>query len=152
MNPRFREMVDGLEDKYRALLEMRSFRAGDVPKGTPVGGVYLFSEGGAHLYAGRTKREIAVRIRNHFSTALDCPFAWLLAREATGRKATYKQTGSRKALLEDEGFLTAYEAAKHRIREMDVRYVHEAEATKQALLEIYVAVATAARHNDFDTH
>jgi hypothetical protein len=54
--------------------------------------------------------------------------------------------------LADEGFMKAYEAAKHRIREMDVRYVHEAEATKQALLEIYVAVATAARYNDFDTH
>jgi len=61
------------------------------------GGVYLFSEGSTHLYVGRTKRPIAVRIRNHFNTAPDCPFAWLLGpAEATGKKATYKRDGSRK--------------------------------------------------------
>jgi len=152
MNPRFREMVDGLENKYRALVETRAVRPADVPKGTPVGGVCLFSEGRAHLYVGRTKRELAVRIRNHFSSAPDCPFAWLLARETTGKKATYKQSGGRKELLADDKFKAEYEAAKERIRAMDVRYVHEPDPTRQALLEIYVAVATSARYNDFNTH
>lgn len=152
MNERFREFVDGLHGKYEALVAMAPVRAGEVPKATPVGGVYLFSEGGKHLYAGRTKRRIAMRIRYHFSTALDCPFAWLLAREVTGKKATYKRAGSRKALLTDSQFRAEYDRAKQRIRSMSVRYVHEPDPTRQALLEIYVAVATAARYNDFDTH
>ena len=35
---------------------------------------------------------------------------------------------------------------------MQVRYVHEPEPLQQTLLEIYVAVVTGARYNDFDTH
>ena len=42
--------------------------------------------------------------------------------------------------------------AKARIRNMQVRYVHEPDPLRQAPLEIYVAVATQARYNDFDTH
>lgn len=152
MNKRFCDMVDALHSNYEALIAMDPVPAGEVPKDTPVGGVYLFSEGTTALYVGRTKRQIAVRVRNHFSTAPDCPFAWLLAREATGKKATYSPDGSRRALLADANFKDEYEGAKQRIRAMSVRYVHEPDPTSQALLEIYVAVATAARYNDFDTH
>lgn len=152
MDERFRELIEGLHGRYKALIAMAPVPAGEVPSDTPVGGVYLFSEREANLYVGRTKRRIAVRVRNHFSTAGDCPFAWLLARETTGRKATYKQAGSRKALLADAEFKARYDGAKVRIRAMNVRYVHEPDPTRQALLEIYVAVATAARYNDFDTH
>jgi len=126
--------------------------AEEIPSNTPVGGIYLFSEGNNHLYTGRTKRSIAVRVKNHFSTAPDCPFAWLLAREATGRAPAYTRAGSRKALLSDLIFKAEYERAKSRIRRMEVRYVHEPDPIRQALLEIYVAVATGARYNDFDTH
>ena len=76
----------------------------------------------------------------------------LLAREATGRKATYSRTGSRRELLADPQFRTQYEGARARVRRMHVRYVHEPEPLRQALLEIYVAVVTGARYNDFDTH
>jgi hypothetical protein len=152
VNGRFRALVDALRPKCEALLEMRPVVASEIPRGTPVGGVYLFLDGSTHLYVGRTKRSIAVRIRNHFSTAPDCPFAWLLAREVTGKKATYKSDGSRKALLADPAFKAVYERAKNRIRKMNVRNVHEADPTGQALLEIYVAVTTKARYNDFDTH
>ena len=131
---------------------MRPVTAQDIPRDTPLGGVYLFSEGSTPLYVGRTKRPIFVRIRNHFSTAPDCPFAWLLAREATGKKPAYKPDGSRTALLKDPVFKAAYERAKNRIRKMRVRYIHEPDPTAQALLEIYVAVATRARYNDFNTH
>jgi hypothetical protein len=152
MNKRFREIAAGLERKCEVLLAMVPVIAADVPKDTPLGGVYLFSEARNHLYAGRTKRKIAVRIRNHFSSAPDCPFAWLLARDATGRKAAYTPDGSRKALLADPTFKAEYEKAKARIRRMNVRYVHESDPLRQALLEIYVAVATRSRYNDFDTH
>jgi hypothetical protein len=151
MNELFRGLVDGLENKCQALLSMAPVIAENIPNDTPVGGVYLFSEGLSHLYAGRTKRRIAVRIRNHFSTAPDCPFAWLLARVATGRTATYRPEGSRKALLADPTFNAEYERARTRIRRMNVRYVHEPDPVRQALLEIYVAIATEAKYNDFDT-
>jgi len=145
-------MVEALHPSCEKLLAMAPVRAAEVPGGTPCGGVYLFSEGDVHLYAGRTKRQLAKRIRHHFGPASDCPFAWLLARKATGKKATYKPDGSRKALLADAAFRAEYDRAKQRIRAMSVRYVEESDPTTQALLEIYVAVATGARYNDFDTH
>ena len=126
--------------------------AEDIPSIAPEGGVYLFSEEGQNMYAGRTKRRISVRVRNHF-TGCDCPFAFLLAREATGRtEPAYTKEGSRKALLGDEDFEDAYEDAKRRIRKMRVRYVHEPDPVRQALLEIYVAIVSKAKYNDFDTH
>ena len=76
-----------------------------------------------------------------------------IAREKTGRtKATYKKEGSRNHLLTQPDFKKAYENAKTRIRKMDVRFVGEPDPLKQALLEIYVAVVSDAKFNDFDTH
>ena len=66
--------------------------------------------------------------------------------------ATYKPTGSRTDLLSNSQFRAAYEEARTRIRHMHVRYVHEPEPLQQALLEMYVAVATRAKYNDFGTH
>jgi hypothetical protein len=152
MNERFRELVEALDGKCQELLTMQPKIAEKIPNNTPVGGIYLFSEGANHLYAGRTKRSLAVRVRNHFNTAPDCPFAWLLVREATGKRPTYTREGSRRALLTDPIFRAEYERAKSRIRKMDVRYVHEPDPVRQALLEVYVAVTTEARYNDFDTH
>jgi hypothetical protein len=152
MNERFRGLVETLDRTWRVLLTMPPMTASKVPNDTPIGGVYLFSEGEANLYAGRTKRAIAKRIRYHFGTGSDCPFAWLLAREATGKKAAYTKAGSRKTLLADSAFRAEYERAKDRIRKMQVRYAHESDSLTQALLEIYVAVASEARYNDFDTH
>jgi hypothetical protein len=153
MNDRFRKIAEDLEKKCAALLAMESVIANDVPKDTPIGGIYLFSEEQEDLYVGRTKRRLDKRIKSHFGTSLDCPFAWRLAREKTGKMATYKKhEGSRKLLLTDSLFKDEYEHAKKRIRGMKVRYVHEPDPTTQALLEIYVSIATGAKHNDFDTH
>ena len=153
VNERFAALVESLEAKCHELLTIPPVAAADVPSGTPVGGIYLFSEGDVHLYAGRTKRRICERIRNQFGanpSAASLP--WLIAREATGRRATYRTIGSRDDLLADSKFRTEYESARARIREMHVRYVHEPEPLRQTLLEIYVAVVTEARYNDFDTH
>ena len=141
MNQRFAELVTPLEAKCQELLAMSPVEASKVPTDTP------------HLYVGRTKRPICKRIRNQFGANPNAAsFPWLIAREATGRRATYKQNGSRKELLKDSEFRTAYDDARAQIREMRIRYVHEPEPLRQALLEIYVAVITAARYNDFDTH
>ena len=49
-------------------------------------------------------------------------------------------------------FRAAFEGAKARIREMDVRFVDEADPLRQTLLEIYAAVSLATPYNDFNTH
>jgi hypothetical protein len=152
MHPAFRSLTEQLDEKYRRLMDMAPVAAEDVPEDTPKGGVYLFSDGGVHLYAGRTKRKLSVRIRNHFGAALDCPFAWQMAREVTGLRATYKKKGSRKDLLSQPDFRRIYDDSKQRIRKMHVRYIGETDPLRQALLEIYTAVVSNARHNDFDTH
>ena len=35
---------------------------------------------------------------------------------------------------------------------MDVRYVEEADPLRQTLLEVYTAVSSKSKYNDFDTH
>jgi hypothetical protein len=152
MNQQFKNLVDTLDKKYQALMSMDPVTADKIQPNTPVGGVYLFSEEERHLYAGRTKRKISVRIRNHFNSANDCPFAWLLARHETGKKATYKKEGSRADLLSDPTFKAIYDSARDRIRKMQVRYVCEPDPLRQTLLEIYVSVAAQTKFNDFDTH
>ncbi|MCY4056476.1 MAG: hypothetical protein OXG44_00605 [Gammaproteobacteria bacterium] len=153
MHQRFTALVDRLDTKCQQLLAMPPVAADDVSSVTPHGGIYLFSEGDEHLYTGRTKGPIHVRIRQQFGTnANAASFPWLIAREATGMQATYQTTGSRADLLTDPKFGMAYRDARDRIRRMHVRYVHEPEPLRQALLEIYVAVVAEAKYNNFDTH
>ncbi len=52
----------------------------------------------------------------------------------------------------DPAFAAAFTAAKERIRQMEYRYVEEADQNRQALLEIYCAVVLATPYNDFGTH
>ena len=54
MNQRFVAVVAPLEVKCQELLAMPPVAVSDVAIETPVVGVYLFSEGDVHLYAGRT--------------------------------------------------------------------------------------------------
>ncbi len=152
MHKRFTRFVDSLDDKYRELIAMTPTTLDNL-HGTPTGGVYLFSEGDSNLYVGRTKVKIATRVKAHVRAAPDCPFAFRLAREATGNtSASYTGIGTRKQLLKTPSFSKAYQRAKSRIRMMQVRYVHEPDPIKQALLEIYVSVVLKTKYNDFDTH
>ena len=67
-------------------------------------------------------------------------------------KATYSPTGSRAALIGDSKFGPAFSRAKARLAEMDLRFVEETDPVRQALLEIYTAVALKTPYNDFDNH
>jgi hypothetical protein len=153
MDEKFKALICDLSKKYKELMSMPPVTIDTIPPDCPTGGIYLFTENGIHLYAGRTKRRIKNRLKDHVSTADDCPFAWHLAREETGKtEATYKAEGSRKDLLTQSHFSQAYQQAKNRIKQMEVRYVGEPNPLKQTLLEIYVAVVSGAKFNDFDTH
>jgi hypothetical protein len=124
----------------------------ELPQSVPESGIYLFSEGSKHLYVGRSKR-LRSRLRYHSGTALDAPFAFKLAREETGNvKASYSPRGSRKILLTNKEFIAAFQAAKGRIRRMNIRFVEEPDPVRQALLEIYATISLSAPYNDFDTH
>jgi hypothetical protein len=152
VHPTFASVCASLPSKFEELICKAPVTIENASE-TPKGGVYLFSEDAKHLYVGRTKRLISKRLKNHVGTAKDCPFAFRLAREATGNTlARYSGDNTRKRLLSNSEFLAAYEAAKGRIRRMGVRWVEETDPVKQALLEVYVAVVLRTPYNDFDTH
>jgi predicted GIY-YIG superfamily endonuclease len=156
MDTEFLAHVAALKPKLDSLLAMPSVKPSQLPKAMPKAGVYVLSEAGQFLYVGRSN-DIRGRIGRHCrpgATHRMAAFAFRLARHATGRlEATYKGgEGSRAALVLEPGFAAAFLEAKARIREMELRYVEEADPVRQALLEVYVALAVKAKHNDFDNH
>ena len=77
----------------------------------------------------------------------------MLAREKTNNlQTTYRTEGGRAWLMQQPDFSVAFTAAKARIRGMHYRYVEEVDQNRQALLEIYAAVALETKYNDFGTH
>ena len=152
MNNVFRQHVEQLHKRFEALMRLQPVTLADLPKAVPRSGIYLFSEGPSHLYVGRSKR-LRERLRYHCGSAKDAPFAFKLAREATGNtKASYSTQGSRVQLPATPAFQDAFQAAKDRIRQMDIRFVEEADPNRQALLEIYATISLGTPYNDFDTH
>jgi hypothetical protein len=148
--------VENLAPKLALLMSMPPLKYGALGRTMPLSGVYLFSEGARHLYVGRsnTLRQRHGRHCRPGATYKQAAFAFLLAREQTGfTTASYKAGAeSRKGLMEQAAFRDAFDAAKGRIRQMDYRFVEEADQTRQALLEIYCAVVLGTRYNDFGTH
>lgn len=155
MNQRFAKMISGLDASFQSLLKERPQSPLALDRKTPNAGVYLLSEGSTHLYVGRSNR-IRKRVGNHCrlsATHKMAAFAFKLAREATGNlKATYRPSGSRADLMTNPLFMAAFEEAKARIRNMNVRVVAEPDPVTQAILEVYVAFALETPYNDFDTH
>jgi hypothetical protein len=157
MHDSFKKYVDSLHPLFERLVQMFPVTVATLPTDVPSQGIYLFSEHGHHLYVGRTqKQSIRARTRQHCIPSArqnEAVFAFKLAREMTGNlRASYKTTGSRGALVVDPEFMKAFLAAKDRVRQMEIRYVGEADPLRQTLLEIYVAVVLKTPYNDFDTH
>ena len=67
-------------------------------------------------------------------------------------KASYTASGSRQELEANPVFGEAFVEAKERVTRMQVRYVEEPDPMRQALLEMYVAVALGTPYNSFETH
>ena len=156
MHPTFAKLIESLHPKYEQLITSPPCRDGALPRTMPKQGVYLFSEGGHHLYVGRSNN-IRGRYGRHCNpgaTHRMAAFAFKLAREATGRMAASYKPGedSRSGLMLNPEFIAAFRAAKARIREMDFRFVEETDQNAQALLEIYCTLALDACYNDFNTH
>ncbi len=50
MQEKFKRLISELDTKYEALMSMAPLTVETVPKDAPIGGIYLFSSGGKHLY------------------------------------------------------------------------------------------------------
>lgn len=155
MDQRFRQLVESLDDSFQRLMSMEPVKITALPSKMSAAGVYLFSEEGRHLYVGRSDR-LRARLQEHSrpsSPHSRAPFAFRLAREATGRtQATYDINGSRSELAKDPAFSERFREEKERVRRMEIRFVEERDPLRQALLEIYVAVALRTPYNVFETH
>lgn len=149
----FDHAVSDVIKKCSQLLASPKHRMNNLPKDMPLAGIYFLSEHGKALYVGRTNKlrnRLQYHTRNNHNQAT---FAFLLAREKTGKKkASYQKAGSRDDLLTQPDFRYAFDLARQRIKEMDVQFVEEADPIRQALLEICTAMTACARYNDFDNH
>jgi len=148
----FTQAVNDVEEKCSTLLNSPRYALDSLPRSVPQSGIYMFSEGGLALYVGRTNK-MRNRLRYHTaSNHNQATFAFLLAREETGKKATYKKLGSRRDLLNDPVFRSAFDKARDRIRAMEIQFIEEKDPKRQALLEICAALRAGAKYNDFDNH
>lgn len=155
MNEHFKSLVESLDQSFQRLISSRAYTPKELPQNLPDAGIYLLSEGGTHLYVGRSNR-LRKRLQEHCRPSANhntAPFAFRLAREATGYiKASYTEEGSRTDLEKDKDFSAAFTKAKERVGKMDVRVVEEADPLRQALLEMYVSISLVTPHNDFYNH
>ena len=155
MNDNFRAHIETMQPSFESLLDMCPVTVSSLSRDVPSRGIYLFSEGERHLYVGRSNR-IRKRLQAHCrpgSGHNSATLAFRIAREETGFTiATYSPKGSRAELERDPLFSSVFIKAKARIRDMDVRYVEEADLMRQAILEMYVALSLETPYNDFDNH
>ena len=151
----FNTIFDELDNLCLKLLKMnpvgRQYRTSPEKK---ISGIYLFSENGKPVYVGRSKN-IRNRYNGHiYSNRHSASFAFMLARDKTGKNEAIDKSGSktRKELMEDCNFRKAFDKARQQIREMEFRYVEESDSIRQALLVIYCAVKLNTEYNKFETH
>lgn len=155
MNERFREHIESLDPSFQRLLAMPAFTVESLPRHMPESGIYLFSEQGQHLYVGRSDN-LRGRVQAHCRASSRqnvAAFAFRMARKVTGMTTVaYSLDGSRSDLELRPVFSAEFIRQKQRIRTMELRFVEEADPMRQALLEMYVAVALGTPHNDFENH
>jgi hypothetical protein len=157
LHPEFDELIRPLPQLLEDLRGMTPVKVGQLPP-TPymkVSGVYWLSEGDSSIYVGSSGC-IRQRIKQHAQRSSNhnaASFAFLMARVTTGfTAASYSRQGSREDLLLRPEFRAAFEDAKKKILQMEIRFVEEPHPVRQCLLEVYAATALKASFNDFKTH
>jgi hypothetical protein len=84
MNPQFAAVVDRLHPSFETLLAMLACKPLALRGPVPTAGIYLLSEGNAHLYVGRSTR-LKERLRNHCRTGASHKMAALRSDSPVGR-------------------------------------------------------------------
>jgi len=147
----FASHVEQLHAQLVKLLECSPFKFASRPKKLPSDVIYLFSDGNLPFYIGRS-RKFSQRLGNHCregSQPNQSSAAYKLACESLGFEPIMYAKGSSatKHVKEVPGLAEAFSAAKKRMAAMDIRYVAEPNPVRQALLEIYCAVALKTRNS-----
>ena len=151
LNMSFKEYITEMPELLRTL-ESQASRTIDHLAGFPRQGVYVFYEGRAALYVGRSNR-LVDRIREHCresSRNNSATFAFILAKEEMKIEKGLKL--KRRELEEAPGFKMAFFEARKRVGDMELRAVEIKDQVKQALFEIYAALELGCKYNDFRTH
>ena len=141
---------------YGRLLRMPPGRVEDVVSRIPkTAGIYVLYEDEQPLRIGRAgkgkRSNLRERLKQHFTgNYKKASFAVALAREETNLPATYKKETSAKHLVANHrAFVAAFDTAKKRIRNMEVRWVEEPNPDSRYLLEFYAAKELQTPYNDF---
>ncbi|MBG1231250.1 GIY-YIG nuclease family protein [Aestuariivirga litoralis] len=115
-------------------------------------GVYVFFQGDRPIYVGRA-RDLRKRIRQHVNgTASGSTFAFLLARNTTGRKVTYTTVGSRTDLLRNDlEFKKAFDESIQKILQMTIKFHVIEDDNLQYFFEFLCSLELETEHNKFRT-
>lgn len=151
----FGDAAAGLDSSFRKLLACEPITYDTKPRGLPNAVVYLFSERGDPAYVGRSNT-FSQRLGNHCRPGSQGNQASLAFRYACDEVQYVRPKYQRgqtyaDALRDVPGLADAFEASKRRLRLMEIRYVAEDDQVRQALLEMYAALALGLAH-DFGTH
>lgn len=161
MDESFRSSVESLVHSFERLMAQRPIRGDRFPlerrRSDKLSGVYLMSEGDTHLYVGRSNNIVSRFYAHRRKSSGDgvAPFAYRLAcvaSERTGVSYVPGHRDNRASKMADPKFKLHFQSAKGRITAMDFRYVLEPDPVRQAILEVYCAVALGTPHNTFDNH
>ena len=151
MNKEFQKRVAEMPELFRKL-ESTSLQSRDQLD-VPQQGIYIFYEDGVPLYVGRSNG-LRERIQTHArpsSSRYSATFAFLLAYE-NAEEHNIPTNATRKELEQDPEFAELFRKAKQRVADMKVRTVEVRDQISQALFEIYAALESETRYNDFATH
>ena len=149
--PEYRDAVEQMPSLFRELMQCEDRPVVPRTNFPMKPGVYALFEKGEPAYVGRAKN-IRQRIGNHIGGRPEqSSFAFKLARQLTGQRATYRPEGSRRALMTDEIFKTAFSECVVRIKALSGRYVVIEDDILQHLFEVYAALALKTPHNEFKT-
>ncbi|HEY2662532.1 MAG TPA: GIY-YIG nuclease family protein [Caulobacteraceae bacterium] len=139
LDDRFADITFGLHDQLDRLLAQPARTFESFSETEPQGGVYLFTEHGRHLFAGRTSR-LYQRLLNHCRGSTSENRS-LLKLSLIVEDTVFLARPMRKAAWSDvsrlPGFTEAFARAKNRVQMMDIRFIEERDDLAQLLLEVY---------------
>ena len=113
-------------------------------------GIYVLYERGRPMYVGRSDN-LADRLLEHGQPSggsETATFAFNMAKQEFPGATSMM----RKNLQKDKRFQLLFDAAKERVRKMEVRVVGVADPIEQTIFEVYTHLELQTRYNSFENH